>query len=109
MVPRQEIQKLADDVACRFPVEKVILFGSYAYGTPREYSDVDLLVVMEFEGSSFRKSLEIYNALDPAFSCDILVIRPAELTKRYNEFNPLVGDAVDKGVVVYDRRSAEVA
>ena len=44
MVTRKEIQTLTDDIVHKFRPLQVILFGSYAYGTPPEDSDVDLLV-----------------------------------------------------------------
>ena len=46
MVSQQEIQATCDDIVREFAPLQVILFGSYAYGTPTEDSDVDLLVVM---------------------------------------------------------------
>ena len=53
MVVMDEIEALTRRIAAEFDPERVILFGSYAYGTPAEYSDVDLLVIMPFEGNSF--------------------------------------------------------
>ena len=47
MVTREEIQATCDDIVREFAPLQVILFGSYAYGTPKEDSDVDLLVVMD--------------------------------------------------------------
>ena len=47
MVTRQEIQATCDDIVREFALLQVILFGSYAYDTPTEDSDVDLLVVMD--------------------------------------------------------------
>ena len=47
MVPRQENQATCDDIVREFTPLQVILFGSHAYGTPTEDSDVDLLVVMD--------------------------------------------------------------
>jgi len=46
VVALTDIQKFAADVAREFLPEKVILFGSYATGSARAESDVDLLVVM---------------------------------------------------------------
>ena len=46
MVSRRAIRKFSDEVARRFKPQKIILFGSYAYGSPTPDSDVDLLVVM---------------------------------------------------------------
>ena len=45
MVSRETIQTVVDDIVREFTPLQVILFGSYAYGTPTEDSDVDLLVV----------------------------------------------------------------
>ena len=47
MVTRQDIQATCDDIVREFAPLQVVLFGSYAYGTPTAYSDVDLLVVMD--------------------------------------------------------------
>jgi hypothetical protein len=45
-VPMSVIRRHARLIADRFQPEKIILFGSYAYGTPHSGSDVDLLVIM---------------------------------------------------------------
>jgi len=45
-----QIIKFVNRVAEAFRPERVILFGSHAYGTPTADSDVDLLVVMPHEG-----------------------------------------------------------
>ena len=55
MVTRQDIQATCDDIVREFAPLQIVLFGSYAYGTPREYSDVDLLVVMPGSKSETRK------------------------------------------------------
>lgn len=52
MITRQDIQAACDDIVREFAPLQVILFGSYAYGTPTESSDVDLLVVMPNPGNS---------------------------------------------------------
>jgi predicted nucleotidyltransferase len=46
VVPMAAIQRFARQIVVRFDPEKIILFGSYAHGTPTPHSDVDLLVVM---------------------------------------------------------------
>jgi predicted nucleotidyltransferase len=46
LVPMSAIRRYARQVAERFDPDKIILFGSYAYGKPTPDSDVDLLVVM---------------------------------------------------------------
>jgi uncharacterized protein len=43
MVSRNDIEKFASEIAEQFHPEKIILFGSYAYGTPTPDSDVDIV------------------------------------------------------------------
>ena len=59
MVEENKIADLSERIARQFQPERIILFGSYAYGQPRPDSDVDLLVVLPFEGTGFRKSLAV--------------------------------------------------
>ena len=49
MVEMSQIEALSQQIAEQFHPERIILFGSYAYGEPNEDSDVDLLVVMPFD------------------------------------------------------------
>jgi predicted nucleotidyltransferase len=103
MVALNDIQELSRRIAEEFDPDKIILFGSHAYGTPKEYSDVDLLVIMPFEGHGLDKSLEILNRVNPRFSIDLLVRRPEDTERRYREFDPLIRDALDEGRVLYER------
>ncbi len=45
-IPLAAIRRFARRIAERFQPDKIILFGSYAYGEPHNESDVDLLVIM---------------------------------------------------------------
>ena len=78
------------------------LFGSYAYGMPGPDSDIDLLVLLPFEGKSFRKSLEIINKINPPFSVDVLARRLDDTIRRYEQGDPLIREALDKGEVLYE-------
>ncbi len=103
MIATKEIDELSGRIAREFDPERIILFGSYAYGTPAEDSDVDLLVVMPFEGSSLRKALEILDTLNPSFCVDVVVRAPDDAARRYAEYDPLIREAVDRGKVLYER------
>ena len=104
MVAMSAITELSRRIAEEFDPEKIILFGSHAYGTPREYSDVDLLVIMPFEGHPFDKSMDILNTLDPDFNVDVIVRDPGDAARRYRESDPLIRDAFDRGRVLHERR-----
>ncbi|MCS6772974.1 MAG: nucleotidyltransferase domain-containing protein [Anaerolineae bacterium] len=47
MLQAEAIREIVAKVVQRFEPKRVILFGSYAYGTPHEGSDLDLLVVLD--------------------------------------------------------------
>jgi predicted nucleotidyltransferase len=103
MVAFNRIIELTDRIAREYRPDRIILFGSHAYGTATEDSDVDILVIMPFEGKGFRKSLEILNEMEPRFSVDLLVRRPEDAARRYAEFDPLIREAFDRGKVLYER------
>jgi len=103
MVAMSSVIELSERIAREFHPEKIILFGSHAYGAPREDSDVDLLVILPFEGKPLDMSLEILERTDPRFPVDLLARRPDDSARRYAEFDPLIRDAFDHGIVLYER------
>ena len=104
VVTTNQVEALSRQIAREFDPDKIILFGSHAYGTPAEYSDVDLLVILPFTGSGFDKSLEILGRVDPRFAIDLIVRRPDDTERRYREFDPLIRDALDRGRILYERK-----
>ena len=103
MIEESRIRELADRIVRWFQPQKIILFGSYASGLRQPHSDVDLLVVLPFEGKGFRKSLEIFNRISPEFSVDLLARRPDDTARRYRDGDPLIREAPDHGRVLYER------
>ena len=103
MVAEKSIYDLCDRIVQEFRPERIILFGSYASGTPTPDSDVDLLVLLPFEGKSFRMSLDILNRTNPLFPIDLLARTPEDTARRYREGDPLIRTALDHGKVLYER------
>jgi uncharacterized protein len=100
-ITQKQIQEYSDRIAAAFKPERIILFGSYAYGTPTPDSDVDLLVVMPFEGDSVRKASEIRHTVRAGFPVDLLV-RTSEQVKQRLEWNDwFIHEIFQKGKVVY--------
>ncbi len=106
MATMHEIDDVARQIARQFAPERIVLFGSHAYGAPRPDSDVDFLVLLPFEGKSFRKALDIRNAVNPRFNLDIIARTPGEAHRRCQWGAPLIRGAFDKGKVLYERRGA---
>jgi predicted nucleotidyltransferase len=96
------IQDLVDRIVREFHPQRVILFGSRAYGDPRPDSDVDLLVILPFEGTPYRKAVEILQAVQPTFPVDILPRRPDDTDERYRLGDPLIREAFDRGKVLFE-------
>lgn len=103
-IPRRAIQAVVKQIAEKFQPEKIILFGSYAYGRPRPESDVDLLVVMNTPRRPRQQRLEISRALSPRpFPLDIIVRTPAQLRERIALGDFFLREISTQGKVVYER------
>src|SRR5437870_5029122 len=102
MIRRAQIRKFSDAVAREFRPEKIILFGSYAYGRPSENSDVDLLVIMRFDRKQGRKSLEIRRRIPASFPMDLIVRTPEFIAQRLAWGDCFTQEILAKGKVLYD-------
>lgn len=81
-----------------FHPQKIILFGSYAYGKPTLNSDVDLVVVMPFRGSDTRKVVQMLTRVGAPFPMDLLLWKP-DRTKRTDYFTR---EILTRGKVMYE-------
>jgi predicted nucleotidyltransferase len=102
MTSLQDIQNYANKIAERFHPEKIILFGSYAYGKPTEDSDVDLMVIMNYTGKSYEKATEISIEVEPSFAMDLLVRRKADYLTHVQEKDPFFRE-VARGKTLYEQ------
>jgi predicted nucleotidyltransferase len=103
-IPMRAIRAVVQQIAEKFQPEKIILFGSYAYGQPRPESDVDLLVIMETPLRLRQQRLEISRALSPRpFPLDIVVHTPKELEERVALGDPFLREIMDQGKVIYEQ------
>lgn len=105
MITNEQISQVSQEIIKKFFPEKIVLFGSYAYGNPSSNSDLDLLIILPFTGKNFYKSLEIYQSLDVNFPIDILARTPDDTRKRFRLGDPLIREALTKGKILYERNS----
>lgn len=103
MEVRPDIQRLVDEIVREFRPEQVILFGSQATGRARNDSDVDLLVLLPFSGSSHRMIATIRERVQADFPFDLMVHTPEAAQERYRWGDPLLRDAFDHGIVMYGK------
>lgn len=107
MISPREIQATCDDIVREFAPLQVILFGSYAYGTPTKESDVDLLVVMAILNSETRRrELEIKSRIPARFRLDLHVRSPEEIAYRVSHNDWFFHEILEKGDVLYEVQGA---
>ena len=82
--------------------EKIIIFGSYAYGNPTEDSDLDICVVEKNYKNKFEEKRKIREALkDIDISKDILNPKHDEYEFYKNECGSVYKDINDKGIILW--------
>lgn len=102
MYSKSDINKIVGKfislISDEFPIKSVYLFGSYASGNAKEYSDVDLAVVSDkFEGSRFfdKKKLNKY-ILQTSSDLEVHPFRTVDFT----EDNPFVKEIMQTGLKI---------
>jgi len=106
-IPMRVIRAFARQVGERFQPDKIILFGSYAYGTPHEDSDVDVLVIMPAR-NQIDQSVKIALACEACFPLDIIVRTPKNMQWRLEEGDSFLREIVSRGKVLYEKVDAGV-
>lgn len=100
-----EIKSLCAEIAREFHPDRIVLFGSYAYGKPRPWSDLDLLVVMPFTGSPFRQAGIILGHVVRAVGVvplDLIVRTAQEVDERIQMGDSFMRDIIEHGRVMYE-------
>ena len=110
-VIEQKIQEIVQKIIKKYQPEKIILFGSWAWGTPHEDSDIDLLVIKETHKSRIERQREVKDMI--IFSqmpVDVLVHTPSELEESINKKrNLFLEDIVHNGKVLYTKHGFHIS
>lgn len=106
-IPFERIQLIAKQIGEQFNPEKVVLFGSYAWGTPTEDSDVDLLVIMSaIEGHPVKFAGKIRYTLPRDIAIDVLVRDLEFVDYRVKNFDGFMSQILEKGKILWEARHA---
>ena len=105
LTPHQkELNKIVKQIKEKYKPEKIILFGSFAWGKPEKGSDVDLLVVKNTKKDPLQRAYEIRKIIDPIFPFDILVFNSQEIKKRLKMGDFFIEKIINQGKVLYEKK-----
>jgi predicted nucleotidyltransferase len=101
---RAQLAAVVAHIAETFRPERIVLFGSRAYGTPTYDSDVDLMVVMETPLRNPEQAHAIHRTLvkNPSFALDLLVRRPDQIALGLAEGDFFIEDVINQGATLYE-------
>jgi UTP:GlnB (protein PII) uridylyltransferase len=104
MISEEQIQAVVRRIVEGYAPDRIILFGSYAYGEPTEHSDLDLLIIKQnAEAKRAERSIAIWQLLWGADfpAMDILIRTPAEMEKAAGIFQSVETFAETQGRLLY--------
>ena len=84
--------------------DKIILFGSHAWGKPSKDSDIDLLVILEHSNQpSYRRAREVYRSLRGLkIPVEVLVRTSDEVARGLRVKTSLERKILDDGMVLHE-------
>jgi len=101
---KQVIERMVDKLAREYRPERVVLFGSYAYGTPDEESDIDLLIIKNTPEAFIDRWATVRRILsDPKrrTPLETLILTPEEVSQRLEIGDQFIMEILEKGKVLY--------
>lgn len=99
----QLLREIVEKIKAEYQPEKIVLYGSYAYGRPDEESDIDLLIVKETEASPFDRRVAVRRIVDLRVPIAFapIVVTPQELSDRLEMGDSFFEEIVQKGKILY--------
>jgi predicted nucleotidyltransferase len=108
MMTPQTAQEIIQDILKKLVVsyspQKVILFGSYAYGNPGPDSDIDLLVIKETRERFIDRWVTVRRLLsDPTrtLPLEVIVLTPVEVSNRLDIGDQFLAEILERGEVLH--------
>ena len=98
------LQEVIRRIVAAVKPERIILFGSYASGTPHRHSDLDILVVMDSASPRYQRAVPIYQALAGLLiPKDVLVYTPEEIEAWSEVPGAFITGIMAQGRILYEK------
>lgn len=99
----KSLQSIVKKIIAHYHPDKVVLFGSYAWGKPHADSDVDLFIIKKTRKPTLERIREVDELLaDRDIALDVLVYTPAQVERRLKLNDPFIRSIVSRGKVLYE-------
>lgn len=98
------IERMVDKLAREYHPERIVLFGSYAYGSPDPDSDIDLLIIKDTSERFIKRMVAVRRILtDPkrSIALEPIVLTPQEVSRQLAKGDQFIAEIMDKGKVLY--------
>jgi len=101
---KEIVDRIVEKIKRQYQPEKIVIFGSYAWGDPTKDSDIDLLIVKKTEQKHRQRMLTVRRILseeNALVGLDILVYTPEEIAKRLKINDSFISKILKKGNIFY--------
>ncbi|MEW6229873.1 MAG: nucleotidyltransferase domain-containing protein [Bacillota bacterium] len=103
---RTTLRQITERIRSGYLPERIVLYGSYAYGTPDPDSDIDLLIVKDDPDSPLERRLKVRRLLRDIIRnlpVSPVVYAPGEVEARLAQGDEFLREILEKGKVLYER------
>jgi len=101
------VKRFINLIIKKYNLKKIIIFGSFARGDYHKGSDLDLIIVGEFEERFIDRIGKIIELNDSDLGIDAMVYTEEEFQKMIKERRPFIEQALEEGIVVYEKRDTK--
>ena len=99
---KKELRKLKKQIVENYQPEKIILFGSLAWGKVNRDSDIDLLVIKNSKKDYWERAKEIARIIDIDVPTDVINISTKELAQQVAIDDRFIIDILENGKIIYE-------
>jgi len=103
-----ELKRWIEILIKEYDPEGIFLFGSFARGEIRDWSDIDIIIIKKTSKRFLDRIKEVIMILKPKVGVDILVYTPEEFNELSNVRTFLKDEILEKGIMVYERGSKKM-
>lgn len=104
-IAQEKIKRVSRAIAKKIKPQKIILFGSFAWGKVTKDSDFDLLIVKKTRRDKHKIQISLGRILfGKGIPVDTLIYTPEEIRKRLKLGDFFIRNIIEKGKILYEKK-----